>query len=96
MFYISGESPTRYFVLQSPRIITLTLRSQDGSEFQVSVEDNARVRHIFHAYAAAKALDFNDLRFIHYGDLLSVEGTCREMEIESGDFIDVVFAQGGD
>ena len=81
-------------MLQSPRIIIV--RSLDGSEFKLKVKDHVRLKCIFYAYAAAKALDVKDLRFMHDGCILNWEWTCGEIDMEPGDVIQVAFEQGGD
>ena len=83
-------------MLQGPHTITVTVRSDDGSEFKVRVRDHVRLEHIFHAYAAAKGLDLKLLRFIHNGCLLIGQLECREIDMEPGDVIQVAFEQGGD
>lgn len=83
-------------MLQSPHIITLTVRSQDLSEVHVRIKDHFCVGRVFYAYAAAKKLDPKELHFLHDGQLLNAEWTCRDFELESGDVIDAMFIQGGD
>ena len=69
--------------------LMLTVKDQTGDEMSFKVKKETKLGKIFKAYADAKGVDMNSLRFNLDGDRLNAESTPKMLELEDGDQIDV-------
>ena len=82
-------------MLQDLRL-ELIVESPDGVKLRFSVQPALPFARMFQAYCQQRSLPENDVVFLFNCERLRFDNTPAQLELESGDVINVVLAQVGD
>lgn len=75
--------------------LNLKVKSQDGEEVFFKIKSTTQLKKLMDAYCQRQNLSSANVRFLFDGERLHEGQTPKELNMESGDEIDVVIEQVG-